>query len=158
MGLTNRLPVPTVRPRFGSSPFGAEGKRDGPRCSPVLVLLAFAAPGVAAPSGPPVRIGGTLALTGPLAPTALLHKIAGETYVEELNKGKSVGDLKASSRKFTPLQAVPGLVDGSLRPLRPPRIQDLASPSLALSASRRAISEPLSAAAILASASALMRA
>jgi ABC-type branched-subunit amino acid transport system substrate-binding protein len=45
---------------------------------------------VAAPSGPPIRIGGTLALTGPLAPTALLHKIAGEIYVEELNKGNGL--------------------------------------------------------------------
>ena len=56
----------------------------------VLVLLAFATTAVAAPSGPPVRIGGTLALTGPLGPTALLHKIAGEVYVEELNKGNGL--------------------------------------------------------------------
>lgn len=55
-----------------------------------LVLLAFAATAGAAPAGPPVRIGGTLALTGPLAPTALLHKIAGEIYVEELNKGNGL--------------------------------------------------------------------
>jgi ABC-type branched-subunit amino acid transport system substrate-binding protein len=55
-----------------------------------LVLLAFAAKAGAAPSGPPIRIGGTLALTGPLAPTALLHKIAGEIYVEELNKGNGL--------------------------------------------------------------------
>jgi branched-chain amino acid transport system substrate-binding protein len=40
----------------------------------------------AAPSGPPVRIGGTLALTGPLAPTAMVHKIAGEIFVEQVNK------------------------------------------------------------------------
>ena len=56
----------------------------------VLVLLAFTAPAVAAPSGQPIRIGGTLALTGPLAPTALLHKIAGEIYVEELNRGNGL--------------------------------------------------------------------
>jgi ABC-type branched-subunit amino acid transport system substrate-binding protein len=55
-----------------------------------LVLIAFAGLAVAAPSGPPIRIGGTLALTGPLAPTALLHKIAGEIYVEELNKGNGL--------------------------------------------------------------------
>jgi len=36
----------------------------------------------AAPSGKPIRIGGTLSLTGPLAQTALLHKIAGETFVD----------------------------------------------------------------------------
>jgi branched-chain amino acid transport system substrate-binding protein len=62
------------------------------RCGTVaaLVILAFAAGSTAAPSGPPVRIGGTLALTGPLAPTALLHKIAGEVYVEELNRGNGL--------------------------------------------------------------------
>jgi len=52
-----------------------------------VLLVVFTATAGAAPSGPPIRIGGTLALTGPLAPTALLHKIAGEIYVEELNKG-----------------------------------------------------------------------
>ncbi|MDQ6620005.1 MAG: amino acid ABC transporter substrate-binding protein [Pseudomonadota bacterium] len=34
----------------------------------------------------PVRIGSTLALTGPLAATALVHKVVGEIYVEQLNK------------------------------------------------------------------------
>jgi branched-chain amino acid transport system substrate-binding protein len=38
------------------------------------------------PTGPPVRIGSTLALTGPLAATAQIHKIVGEIYVEQLNK------------------------------------------------------------------------
>jgi branched-chain amino acid transport system substrate-binding protein len=55
-----------------------------------LVLLAFVAGAAAAPAGPPVRIGGTLALTGPLGPTALLHKIAGEVYIDELNKGNGL--------------------------------------------------------------------
>ena len=55
-----------------------------------LVLLTLTVAASAAPSGPPVRIGGTLALTGPLGPTALLHKIAGEVYVEELNKGNGL--------------------------------------------------------------------
>src|SRR5438093_6347729 len=52
----------------------------------LVLMLGLAATGAAAPLGPPVRIGGTLALTGPLAPTALLHKIAGEVYVDELNR------------------------------------------------------------------------
>ncbi len=56
----------------------------------VLVLLALAATALAAPAGPPIRIGGTLAHTGPLAPTALIHKIAGEVYVEELNRGNGL--------------------------------------------------------------------
>jgi branched-chain amino acid transport system substrate-binding protein len=55
-----------------------------------LLLLAVTAPSGAAPTGPTIRIGGTLALTGPLAPTALLHKIAGEIYVEELNRGQGL--------------------------------------------------------------------
>src|SRR5205809_332100 len=58
------------------------------------VLGASAA--LAATSGPPVRIGSTLALTGPLASTALVHQIVGEIYVEQLNKkngllGRTVG-------------------------------------------------------------------
>ena len=61
---------------------------------PILVLLFGgllflslpAASSDAAPSGPPIRIGGTLALTGPLAPQAISHKILGEIYIEQLNK------------------------------------------------------------------------
>ena len=34
----------------------------------------------------PVRIGSTLALTGPLSATAQVHKLVGEIYVEQLNK------------------------------------------------------------------------
>ena len=55
-----------------------------------VVLVVFATAAVAAPAGAPIRIGSTLALTGPLAPTALLHKIAGEVYVDELNKGNGL--------------------------------------------------------------------
>lgn len=55
-----------------------------------LLTLGLAAPIGAAPAGPPIRIGGTLALTGPLAPTALLHRIAGEIYVEEMNRGSGL--------------------------------------------------------------------
>lgn len=46
-----------------------------------LALPAFAQ----APAGP-IRIGSTLALTGPLSATALTHKLVGEIYVEQLNK------------------------------------------------------------------------
>ena len=55
-----------------------------------LALVGSALPAGAAPSGPPIRIGSTLALTGPLAPTALIHKIAGEIYVEQLNRGNGL--------------------------------------------------------------------
>src|SRR5688572_30193886 len=55
-----------------------------------VLVVVIAATAAAAPSGPPIRIGGTLALTGPLAATALLHKIAGEVYIEELNRGNGL--------------------------------------------------------------------
>ena len=55
-----------------------------------LGLIASSASAVlaqtAAPKGPPIRIGGTLALTGPLSATALIHKLAGEIYLEQLNR------------------------------------------------------------------------
>jgi ABC-type branched-subunit amino acid transport system substrate-binding protein len=38
------------------------------------------------PAGKPIRVGGTLALTGPLSATGLVHKLTGEIYVESLNK------------------------------------------------------------------------
>lgn len=47
--------------------------------------LAAPAIGRAAPSGKPVRVGGTLSLTGFLAQTAVVHKIASEIMVEEIN-------------------------------------------------------------------------
>lgn len=64
------------------------------RARPVVASLAGAllALGIAtgqafaAPSGPPIRIGSTLSLTGPLSGTAIIHKLVGEIYVEELNK------------------------------------------------------------------------
>src|SRR5262245_51191394 len=52
----------------------------------LLVAVVLPVSGPAAPSGPPVRVGSSLALTGPLAATALVHKITGEIYVEQLNK------------------------------------------------------------------------
>lgn len=46
----------------------------------------LAAAGSQAQGTGPVRIGSTLALTGPLSATALVHKLTGEIYVEDLNK------------------------------------------------------------------------
>src|SRR5258706_2423320 len=34
----------------------------------------------------PVRIGSTLSLTGPLGPTATIHKVAGEVWIDEINR------------------------------------------------------------------------
>jgi branched-chain amino acid transport system substrate-binding protein len=43
--------------------------------------------GLASAQGqPPIRIGGTLALTGPLSATAQIHKIVGEIYIDQVNK------------------------------------------------------------------------
>ena len=55
-------------------------------------LLLGLAPGAsnAAPAGKPIRIGGTLSLTGPLAQTALLHKIAGESFIDIVNQDKGI--------------------------------------------------------------------
>src|SRR5262249_44721748 len=47
--------------------------------------LAAIQPLRAAPSGQPIRVGSTLALTGPLAPTSLIHQAVGEIYVQLLN-------------------------------------------------------------------------
>lgn len=53
------------------------------------VVLAGSAgassPQTAAKPKPPIRIGSTLAITGPLAPTANIHKVAGEQFVKWLN-------------------------------------------------------------------------
>jgi branched-chain amino acid transport system substrate-binding protein len=55
-------------------------------------LLGAGVAGLAAASGlahaqpGPIRIGSTLALTGPLAATAQIHKIVGEIYIEQANK------------------------------------------------------------------------
>jgi ABC-type branched-subunit amino acid transport system substrate-binding protein len=51
--------------------------------------IALAAAGFALaqqPAGQPIRIGSTLALTGPLSATAQIHKLVGEIYVEQLNQ------------------------------------------------------------------------
>jgi branched-chain amino acid transport system substrate-binding protein len=38
-----------------------------------------------APSGEPIVVGSTLSLTGPLAATGVIHQIAGEQFIEQLN-------------------------------------------------------------------------
>lgn len=50
------------------------------------VAVAATRPAFAQNDKKPIRIGGTLALTGPLAPTAAIHRVAGELYVEDLNR------------------------------------------------------------------------
>ena len=48
--------------------------------------ITAAAPLAFAQQQPPIRIGSTLALTGPLSATAQVHKLVGDIYVEELNR------------------------------------------------------------------------
>ena len=48
-------------------------------------LVSGTAMAQAPAAGAPVRIGSTLALTGPLSATAMVHKLVGEIYVEQLN-------------------------------------------------------------------------
>lgn len=62
------------------------GKFVAPIAGVALVLGLAAGPSLAAPSGPPIRIGSTLSLTGPLSGTAIIHKLAGEIYVDQLNR------------------------------------------------------------------------
>ncbi len=50
-----------------------------------IAVAVFGSTALAAPSGKPIRIGSTLALTGPLAATGQVHKIVGEIYVDQLN-------------------------------------------------------------------------
>src|SRR3982074_3640382 len=56
------------------------------RIERALALLAAACLAADPQAQQPVRIGGTLSLTGPLAATSAIHKVAGEIYVDELNQ------------------------------------------------------------------------
>src|SRR5438445_2696947 len=51
-----------------------------------LLAAAAALPLAAHAQQAPIRIGSTLALTGPLSATAQVHKLVGEIYVEDLNR------------------------------------------------------------------------
>src|SRR5688572_25220371 len=48
----------------------------------LVITLFFAA----AQAQAPLRIGSTLSLTGPLSQTAIVHKLVGEIYVDDLNR------------------------------------------------------------------------
>ena len=49
------------------------------------VALA-ALPSLARAQGQPIRVGSTMSMTGPLAATAIIHKISTEIFIENLNK------------------------------------------------------------------------
>src|SRR5512141_3126573 len=52
----------------------------------VAIVLTGIAPLGAAPSGAPIRVGGTLALTGPLASTGIVHQLVADIFVSEINQ------------------------------------------------------------------------
>jgi branched-chain amino acid transport system substrate-binding protein len=52
--------------------------------------LSLVKPLRAQPKGNPIRVGATLALTGPLAATTLVHKVVAEIMVEQLNKKNGI--------------------------------------------------------------------
>jgi ABC-type branched-subunit amino acid transport system substrate-binding protein len=72
--MTNKETAMTTRPLFQRRTVLAAAA-----ASAALPLAAWA-------QQPPVRIGSTLALTGPLAATAQIHKLVGEIYIDQLNK------------------------------------------------------------------------
>jgi ABC-type branched-subunit amino acid transport system substrate-binding protein len=55
-----------------------------------ILFLFTMGSAAAATSGPPLRVGGTLALTGPLAQTGAVHKIVGDLFVDQINKGNGL--------------------------------------------------------------------
>jgi branched-chain amino acid transport system substrate-binding protein len=68
-----------------ASPSAAES--DAPESEAPASAAAESAPAesAAAPSGEPIVVGSTLSLTGAFAPTAVIHRIAGEQFVDQLN-------------------------------------------------------------------------
>jgi ABC-type branched-subunit amino acid transport system substrate-binding protein len=67
-------------------------KRRAVKAAAAWGLVSVVPASVLAQGSGPVRIGSTLALTGPLATTGLTHKLVGEIYVEQLNlKGGLLG-------------------------------------------------------------------
>jgi len=64
----------------------SRSSRRGALVAALATLAAIALPAAAQTGAAPVRIGSTLALTGPLSATAQIHRIVGEIYVEQLNK------------------------------------------------------------------------
>jgi ABC-type branched-subunit amino acid transport system substrate-binding protein len=56
------------------------------RAAVAATLLGLAGVAFGQAAGTPIRIGSTLALTGPLSATAQVHKIVGEIYIEQANK------------------------------------------------------------------------
>ena len=56
------------------------------RSAVAAALMAASGLAFAQAAGAPIRVGSTLALTGPLSATAQIHKLVGDIYVEQANK------------------------------------------------------------------------
>jgi branched-chain amino acid transport system substrate-binding protein len=56
------------------------------RIERAAALLAAACLATGLQAQQTVRIGSTLSLTGPLGPTSAIHKVAGDIYIDEVNK------------------------------------------------------------------------
>jgi branched-chain amino acid transport system substrate-binding protein len=74
------------------SPAASQAPSDAPPASPSEAGSPSASPSEAAtspspvaPSGEPIVVGGTLSLTGAFGATGIIHKIAGEQFVAQLN-------------------------------------------------------------------------
>lgn len=67
-------------------------KREAAKAVAAWGLVSVLPASILAQGSGPVRIGSSLAMTGPLAATGLTHKLVGEIYVEQLNaKGGLLG-------------------------------------------------------------------
>jgi branched-chain amino acid transport system substrate-binding protein len=56
------------------------------RSAVAATLLGLSGIALAQATGQPIRVGSTLALTGPLSATAQIHKLVGDIYIEQVNK------------------------------------------------------------------------
>jgi branched-chain amino acid transport system substrate-binding protein len=63
-----------------------ESSPSGGASEPAAESEPAASGSVGAPSGEPIVVGSTLSLTGPLGATGVIHQIAGEQFVEQLNE------------------------------------------------------------------------
>jgi branched-chain amino acid transport system substrate-binding protein len=66
-------------------PAASQGAAPSPSAPSVSPGASPSEPGVASPSGEPIVVGSSLALTGAFAPTGAIHRIAGEQFVDRIN-------------------------------------------------------------------------
>ena len=87
----------------GCSPAASQAPSAAPPASPSEAAApseAATSPSPVAPSGEPIVVGGTLSLTGAFGATGIIHKIAGEQFVAQLNAN---GGLLGRPVEYAPL-------------------------------------------------------